>query len=149
MPREGNFSTPFRLLAHDKISRLDKMTTEVPIDVIDAKIHGMRLNSPTNLEATALRKAIDNALTVSVAKGFTTFGGLSHELYAENFNRRLHVDSIFRLVCCLYADCLQQEIPLHILAADNGLAMYHAEQKGSLLEYYLQYPQPARAKKDN
>jgi hypothetical protein len=113
--------------------------TPTPIHVIEARIRGKNLNSPTNLEANALRKAVDNALNVSLAKGKTSFGGLPHELYAENIARRIGTDSIFRLVCCLYADCLQQEIPLHLLAADDGRAMWEAETKGSLMEYYNVY----------
>lgn len=110
-----------------------------PISIVDDRISGMRLNNPGSLEAGAFMKAVKNAVEVSAAKGHTTLGGLSHEIYLENYKRRIHNDSVFRLCCTLYADCLQQEIPLHLLSADNGRAMYEAEKKGSLLEYYNLY----------
>jgi len=110
-----------------------------PISVIEDQLRGKRLNDPAALEAPALLKAVHNAIEVSAAKGKDILGGLPHELYVENYKRRIGTDSIFRLVCSLYADCLQQEISLHLLAADNGKAMYDAEVKGSLIEYYDVY----------
>jgi hypothetical protein len=109
------------------------------MDMNEDSISGMKLNNTVSLEAGALLKAVTNAINVSIAKENKTLGGLTHELYLENYKRRIGNDSIFRLVCCLYADCLQQEIPIYLIAADNGLAMYEAEKKGSLLEYYNSY----------
>jgi len=113
---------------------------QVPISIIDAQIEGLRLNNKTALDATALLKAVKNAVAVSEAKGNTTLGGLPHALYFENYKRRIHTDSIFRLCCSLYADALQQEIGIHLLSADDGLDMYEAEKKGSMLEYYVRHP---------
>lgn len=113
--------------------------SDVPIEVIDARIRGIRLNAAAQLEASAFRHAVENALRVSAAKGFTSFGGLPHEHYREMMSRRISNESLFRVVCSLYADSLQQEISLHLLSADDGLAMWEAERKGSLLEYYNVY----------
>jgi len=112
---------------------------QVPISIIDAQIEGLRLNNKTALDATALLKAVKNAVAVSKAKGHKTIGGLTHDLYVENYRRRIGTDSIFRLCCSIYADALQQEIGIHLLASDDGEAMWKAEQKGSLLEFYLTY----------
>jgi hypothetical protein len=113
--------------------------SEVPIEVITARIEGMQLNSASSLDPNALLKAVRNAMELSKVKGFTTFGGLPHDLYYDNIKRRIWNDSVFRICCSFYADALQQEIGIHLLAADNGVAMYEAEKKGSLLEYYNRY----------
>ena len=126
-------------LAGPTESKEPELEQETPIAVIDARIRGIRLNAAAQLEASAFRHAVENALRVSAAKGFTNFGGLPHDNYREMMSRRIGNESLFRVVCSLHADCLQQEISLHLLSADDGLAMWEAERKGSLLEYFAIY----------
>jgi len=114
------------------------------IDQVDALSRYSRLNDPIALDYKSILIAVDNALSVSARKGFDTFGGLSHKLYRENVQRRIGVDSIFWLVCSVYADALIQEIPVHLLAAHDGGVMYECEKKGSLIEYYNTYKMPPR-----